>query len=128
MNDEKMNDPEEQVEINKCLCCKTDITGKPWISVRFEEDDYTVHACKYICANNLSNIIGPGYWNKVVNKEDFTEPRPVSNYKCYEDITANFGIEEIRDEIELEEERIFLLEEEYDYSSEDNFEEEIYYM
>ena len=111
---------EEDDGKTRCIHCKEEILGKPWITVSYPEDNYTVHACNYICSNRLSNYIGHGYWNNVVNKEDFPGPRPVSTYSKKRDITVNFGIEDIRNEIKDEEERIQRLENEYgtDLSSE----------
>lgn len=118
--------PEEEtiVSKNECVVCKCCISGKPWMTVTFEKDDYTVHACGYSCCNKLDTIIGKGYWKHVVNKEDFNEPRPVTLYRNKEDITANFGIDEIRNEIKDEEKRILEIEEEWECSSEYNSSEE----
>lgn len=101
----------------RCIHCKKEIFGKPWITVSYPEDNYTVHACNYICSNRLSNYIGHGYWANVVNKEDFPGPRPVFTSLKKKDITVNFGIEDIRREIEDEERRINQIEEDYDNSS-----------
>ena len=107
-----------------CIHCKSGNEGKPWITVCFQEDDYTVHACKYLCSKNLQYHIGKGYFKHVVNKEDFQEPRPLLSNKVKGDITANFGIQEIKDEISYEEKRMEMVEDEYEYecgySSEDS--------
>ena len=108
----------------KCICCNKDINGKPWITISLPNDNDkgndNVSACGYMCGKNLKYYIGSGYWNNVVNKEDFNEPRPVINSNLYcKDITANFGIDEIRDEIKKEEEMITMIEEEY-YDDIDN--------
>jgi hypothetical protein len=67
--------------------------------------------------------------NSVVNKEDFNEPRPLLNYQKKKDITTGFGMDDIREEIEEEEIRMNLIEQDYeeDSSSEENFDEENYY-
>jgi len=109
---EEVTDEEDTRKI-VCLHCKKEIFGKPWIIVSYPEDDYTVYACNYICSNRLSDYIGHGYWNNVVNKEDFPGPRPVFHHSIKKDITVNFGIEDIRREIDFEEKRINQIEAEY---------------
>lgn len=117
---EEVNDEEDNAI--RCIHCKSDIEGKPWISVSCGKDE-VVHACNYICSNRLSFYIGSGYWSRVINKEDFSEPRPVFQNRNYRgDITVNFGIEEIRREIDDEEKRMEELEsyesdESYNYDS-----------
>ena len=113
---------DEEDNAIRCIHCKSEIEGKPWISVRCGKDEI-VHACNYICSNRLSFYIGSGYWERVINKEDFPGPRPVfQTINSRRDITVNFGIEEIRREIEDEEKRIEELEayesdESFDYMS-----------
>ena len=115
-------DIDEEDNAIRCIHCKKEIEGKPWISVSCGRDE-VVHACNYICSNRLSFYIGSGYWDRVLNKEDFPGPRPVFQTRNYRrDITVNFGIEEIRREIEDEEKRIEELEcyesdESYNYDS-----------
>ena len=109
---------EEEDNVIRCIHCKKEIVGKPWISVGCGDYDPPVHACNYICSNRLSFYIGSGYWSRVLNKEDFPGPRPVFQGKPRRDITVNFGIEEIRREIEEEEKRINELE---IYDSEDSY-------
>lgn len=104
----------------KCFHCMKEIQGKPWIIVSYPEDNYTVYGCKYLCSRNLNSYLGPGYWNNVVNKGDFPGPRPVSKNSIKEDITVNFGIEEIRKEIENEDKRITRIEMEYENIEEDS--------
>jgi hypothetical protein len=95
----------------RCINCKKEVEGKPWITVdcgKYPE----VHACGYSCSNRLKYYVGVGYWTRVVNKEDFPGPRPVIKATFTSgDITANFGIDDIRREIEDEEERMEMLEE-----------------
>lgn len=108
---------DEEDNTIRCIHCKSDIVGKPWMSVECDKDD-VVHACNYICSNRLGFYIGHGYWDRVLNKEDFPGPRPVTNtIPQRRDITVNFGIEEIRKEIEEEEYWIEMLE---DYESDDS--------
>ena len=113
---------DEEDNAIRCIHCKSEIEGKPWISVSCGKDE-VVHACNYICSNRLSFYIGSGYWDRVLNKEDFPGPRPVFQTRNYRrDITVNFGIEEIRREIDDEERRIEELEayesdESYNYDS-----------
>ena len=106
---------EEEDNTIRCINCKKELNEKPWISVNCGED--IVHACKYGCAQRLKYYIGVGYWDRVINKEDFPGPRPVIQSKVRKDITTNFGIEEIRLEIEEEEKRIQMIE---DYESDDS--------
>ena len=124
-----MSSEEEEECIVQCLKCKKEICEKPWITVKMDNQWY--HGCSYLCANNFRELIGVGYWNHVVNKEDFNEPRPVygySNRKLSTDITTGFGMEEIKLEIQEEDKRIELIEEQYyndvssEYSDEDNYE------
>ena len=120
---------EETNEEVQCLKCKKCIQGKPWIIVDFE--DGPVYGCSYLCANQFKSILCKDYWKYVSNKEDFNEPRPlfeVTQPKQHrKDITTGFGMDEIRSEIEREELRIKLIEEDYenessdDYSDEENF-------
>lgn len=116
-----------------CLACKKEISEKPWLIVKLNEECF-VYGCSYLCANQFRELIGIGYWNKVVNKEDFSEPRPVYGYSnriSNGDITTGFGMDEIKDEVQEENERIEMIEADYDYdydydteysSDEDNYE------
>ena len=70
----------------QCIHCSKVIHGKPWISVK--HDSRIVNACGYSCSNHLSKYVGVGYFDKIVNKEDFNEPRPITTYKKV-DITSN---------------------------------------
>ena len=108
---------DEEDNVIRCIHCKKEIVGKPWISVSCGNDD-PVHACNYICSNRLQYYVGTGYWHRVLNKEDFPGPRPVFHEKPRKDITVNFGIEEIRREIEEEEHRMHQLEQ---YDSDDSY-------
>ena len=78
----------------RCIHCKKEIFGKPWITVSYPEDNYTVHACNYICSNRLSNYIGHGYWANVVNKKIFLVH--VQYLLSKRTLTVNFGIEDAR--------------------------------
>jgi hypothetical protein len=111
---------EEDDNVIRCIHCKNEIVGKPWISVGCGHDE-VVYACNYICSNRLSFYIGSGYWERVLNKEDFPGPRPVFHGKPRKDITVNFGIDEIRREIEEEDARIEALEN-YDSDESSNYE------
>ena len=109
----------------ECISCNNKIKGKPWITLYIEDNNYRIHACKYLCAKNIKHYVGNNYWKYVVNKEDFNEPRPVLNNHLFNnDITVNFGIEEIREEIKNEEYICQLLENEYTF--ENNLEDPIY--
>ena len=108
---------DEEDNTIRCIHCKSEIEGKPWISVACDKGD-VVHACKYSCSNRLRFYIGHGYWDRVLNKEDFPGPRPVLNTNPRrKDITVNFGIEDIRREIQEEQDRMDMLE---DYDSDDS--------
>ena len=113
-----------------CLSCNKTIEEKPWISVNCHDD--VVHGCSYLCTKNFRELIGLSYWKNVVNKEDFNEPRPVYGYTNKiknTDITTGFGMDEIREEVKRENERIEMIELEFeeDYDSNDSFDEDNYY-
>ena len=124
----KMSSDEEDCRI-KCLTCKKEICEKPWLIVKLDEE-CSVYGCSYLCANQFRELIGIGYWSKVINKEDFSEPRPVYGYSnriSNGDITTGFGMDEIKDEVQKENERIEIIEDDYYYdteysSDEDNYE------
>ena len=101
---------EEEDNTIRCINCKKELEGKPWITVGCGKDP-AVHACGYSCGQRLKYYVGVGYWHRVLNKEDFPGPRPVMRTNYRGDITPNFGIGEIRREIEDEEERMEMLEE-----------------
>ena len=67
--------------------------------------------------------VGTNYWEKVINKEDFNEPRPVFQVRNITDITTGFDMEQIRYEIAKEDERIRLIEENYENESSNSDEE-----
>ena len=125
-----MSSEEEEECIVQCLKCKKEICEKPWITVKMDNQWY--HGCSYLCANNFRELIGVGYWNHVVNKEDFNEPRPIYGYTnriLKKDITTGFGMDEIREEVKRENERIEMIELDFedDYDSNDSFDEDNYY-
>jgi hypothetical protein len=110
----------EAITTNKCLMCENVIEGKPWISV---DMGCIVHVCSYLCGKNIDTKLGKGYWKDVINKEDFDEPRPTcqtQNKTIGGDITTGFGLDEIREEIEQENQRIEMMEFEYEESSEED--------
>ena len=94
----------------QCFNCKQSFTAKPWISVQCEE--HIIHGCSYKCGIQLKDHIGKGYWDDIINKEDFNEPRPNLSYK------SPTELELIK--IELEEEQLMNEEMEYDNDSDDN--------
>ena len=107
-----------------CIECNNEIIGKPWITV--DVNGKCVYGCSYLCSKYMSNYVGKNYFSKIVNKEDFNHPVPIScNYKK-KDITCNFNRDMIQQEIKDEDKRIRMLEEEYmlsqsdEYSDEDN--------
>lgn len=106
-----------------CLCCNKTIHEKPWMSVNCNEE--VVHGCSYLCSKQFRELVGNNYWKNVINKEDFNEPRPIYGYTnriAKRDITTGFGMDEIREEIEKENERIELIEMEFEASSSDDSE------
>ena len=123
------DEKEKHTVLNECFICKREVEGKPWISV---DMGFIYHGCSYLCSKQLNDELGENYWDNVINKEDFDVPRPVcqiTNISTRGDITTGFGLDEIRDEIEQENQRIEMLEYEYNVSSsdEDTFDEDNYY-
>jgi hypothetical protein len=117
-----MNKVVKEPMVPQCIECKKIIHGKPWITVAI--DDTYVYSCRYLCSKYLSNYVGKNYFSKIVNKEDFNHPIPIScNYKM-RDITCNFDGDKIRQEINDEDERIRMLEEEYMLSQSDEYSDE----
>lgn len=102
----------------QCIECKKIINGKPWITVSC--NDECVYACRYLCTKYLSNYIGKGYFDRIVNKEDFTIPilHTPQKYKKTA-IMSDLKLDEINQEIQEEEERVRQVEEEYMQSSDD---------
>jgi hypothetical protein len=114
-NDVNVDDVNEEYNIIRCIDCKCEIVGKPWITIDCREDP-PVHACGYSCSTRLKYYVGVGYWPRVINQEDFPLPRPVTTRKVIGG-SADFGMDEIRQEIEEEEARIEMIEE---YESDDS--------
>ena len=120
----KIANIEEDTDFNhslQCIHCKCLLNGKPWLSVNYEEKIY--NACKYNCGVKMHLYVGTTYWEKVINKEDFNEPRPVFQVRNITDITTGFDMEQIRYEIAKEDERIRLIEENYENESSNSDEE-----
>ena len=91
----KIANIEEDTDFNhslQCIHCKCLLNGKPWLSVNYEEKIY--NACKYNCGVKMHLYVGTNYWEKVINKEDFNEPRPVFQVRNITDITRIRLIEE----------------------------------
>ena len=116
----KKDDKEDEEDI-KCIECEKVITGKPWITVHYDEDDYTVYACRYLCAKDLRFHLGCGYWKNVVNKEDFNKKLIpiISKTDLSKDITTNFQKQEIIDEIIKDDIISSQMEESYYYTEDD---------
>ena len=58
-----------------CECCETKIMGKPWIML-----DLICKSIMYVpilVQHVLQKKYGGGYWENIINKEDFNGPRPV---------------------------------------------------
>lgn len=109
---------EEEKLYNMCDSCEKTISGKPWMTV-LNAGVYK-HVCRHTCATTYTNKYGGGYWDQIVNKEDFNEPRPVfavyKNKTQRKDITSGFDMEEVRRELEIESSN----ESDYDYSYDEN--------
>lgn len=81
-----MDDVTEYI-LTQCIHCQKKINGKPWISVM--NNGCIVNACGYSCSNHLSNYVGIGYFDRIINKEDFNEPRPVMKVNTTTEITSS---------------------------------------
>ena len=116
----------------KCFGCSKMFNDKPWMIVKnHSEGESNYNLCSHTCSNKFTLFNGPGYWNDILNKEDFNEPRPV--FEVYrndsifnrKDITSGYDIEQIREQINMEQienenyER--MLEEDYTSSDEDDY-------
>ena len=51
----------------QCIECKKRINGKAWITVSCNGE--CVYACRYLCTKYLSNYVGKGYFDRIINKE-----------------------------------------------------------
>jgi hypothetical protein len=120
-----MDDVEETIEI-KCFDCKKEITKKPWITLSCDNGDFFIYGCSYICSKYLPKYMGGPYYDKIVNKEDFNEPRPISNSCTQICIMNNEEIEGFKYEIEQEEKRIEAIENDYNDSSKDEYDTDDY--
>lgn len=81
-----MDDDKEYIP-TQCVQCHKTINEKPWISVM--NNGCIINACGYSCSNHLSKYVGIGYFDRIINKEDFNEPRPVVNFKITTEITSS---------------------------------------
>lgn len=102
----------------QCIICKKYIEEKPWLSVN-QGKGTNVHVCGYICSTKLPQLIGKGYWPRVINKEDFPGPYPMieplkTKYTAY----SNNDFQEIQEELDIEEQRIEMIENEMISASE----------
>lgn len=60
-----------------CNKCSSQCDGKPWITISLSEQ--TFKACSYLCYNYCrKNTLPRNHYDLIVNKEDFTLPRPYS--------------------------------------------------
>ena len=107
----------------QCIECKKIINGKPWITVSC--NDECVYACRYLCTKYLSNYVGKGYFDRIINKGDFDFPIIYNPHKYKKPaIISDLKLDEINQEIQEEEERVRQVEEEYMQSSDDELYEE----
>lgn len=95
---------------NTCIVCKKTIEGKPWISIECDKG-CVIHGCSYICNNRIGIYRGNNY--RVINKEDFNYLFPIVDSKKPLKIDSYIR-ENLLQEIEDEERRMKLLEEEYE--------------
>ena len=70
---------EETTATYTCGSCQCVKEGKPWITIDFPGNLY--HSCSYSCNRKMDDILPKGYYNLIVNKEDFNEPMPVIRTK-----------------------------------------------
>ena len=70
---------EETTATYTCGSCQCVKEGKPWITINFPGNLY--HACSYSCNRKMDNVLPKGYYDLIVNKEDFNEPMPVIRTK-----------------------------------------------
>ena len=119
-NNDKKSDSEKVNNLNdkKCFDCKTEIKGKPWTTLLCD-DSFYVYCCSYKCSKYLGKYMGGPYWDKIVNKEDYNEPRPVMPNFKRKDITCNFQRDEILKELEYGEKLDELVERQFDYSTDE---------
>ena len=121
-----MNEETEYIP-TQCVHCKKVIQEKPWISVM--NNGCFINACGYRCSNHLSKYVGVGYFDRVVNKEDFNEPRPVMNFKTTVEITSTSyfdrGCRDIVDEEQKDLDKVFNDYSEY-YNESSNSDDEDY--
>ena len=112
-NEMNLSDSEEEASTRiQCIHCKSIIEGKPWITVLHNKQN--IYGCKYSCGKQIGYHIGHGYWENVVNKEDFNEPRPVTKFNVQKDITSkSYFNTQLRDEIDQE--QLLVDQEELDY-------------
>ena len=105
----------------KCFDCKKSIEGKPWITLSCDKGEFFIYGCSYSCSKHLHRYMGGSYWEKIVNKEDFDMPRPVTTCRVKKDITNNQDLQETIQDIEEEEEekRIQMIEDYYNESSDE---------
>jgi len=118
-----MDDDEIVFAMNevKCFDCKKKIEGKPWITLSCDKGEFFVYGCSYSCSKYLSNYMGGPYWDKIVNKEDFDMPRPVTTCRVKKYIVTEENQQETIQDIEEEEEekRIQMIEDYYNESSDE---------
>ena len=110
----------------ECFNCNKHINNEPWMTVDCG-DNYNIYCCSYICSKKMKHYMGGiSYWDKIVNKEDFTKyPLPIQ-YKSKKIYFNESEIELIKQEIEeIEEEMINNLE--YSDPDESMSDEEYYF-
>ena len=128
LNKNFKNIMDEGPMIPECFDCHKQITEKPWMTLDCD-DNIKVYCCSYICSKHLKKFMGGSYWDRIVNKEDFTKhPIPIQYKPKKEEICFNDAeIEMIQQEIDEEEERMNYIEYSYSDSSESISDEEYYF-
>ena len=92
-----------------CCICNKSIHSKPWMSVMTITSP--AHVCSYICSNQIDRVVGKGYGDQIINKEDFLGiVLPISNYGRISEDTTDLDKDEIMEEIRKEEARILEIE------------------
>ena len=82
MKDTVLKDTTVTKSTYSCNSCNSIKYGKPWLSVNFPRKTY--HTCSYLCNINMRDVLPVGYYDLIINKEDFNEPRPINNNPTYE--------------------------------------------
>ncbi len=83
MNNTLSNEVPYVCKTYKCDSCNSLKQGQPWLSVNFSRKPY--NSCSYLCNTKMRDVLPKGYYEQIINKEDFNEPRPVIDNPKYEE-------------------------------------------